>query len=108
MAPPNRWTPEWAVHPGEILADWMAERHVGLTRLAAAMGVSTEDVTRILTGESDLTPEIAAKLAVETHIVEETWMNLQTMFDDYRRRKADEAAVDASPEGERRGVDTDE
>jgi len=66
------------MHPGEYLAMCYVEP-LNLTQkdLAESLGVSTPAVCRLLAGKSDLSPEMAVRLAYVFDRSAESWMLMQ-------------------------------
>jgi transcriptional regulator with XRE-family HTH domain len=59
----NQGGPETAKHSDHFLAEWRAYRGYTVRGLATAIGVSHSKVSRVETGESELRPGFAKKLA---------------------------------------------
>lgn len=85
--PQKSWTPDWAIHPGKLLHDWMAEKDVRDVELATTTGLPPFVVAQIRRCQVHITPDIAALLAIGTYITAETWLRLQSMYNDHQQRK---------------------
>lgn len=59
----NQRGPETGKHPDHFLAEWREYRGYTVRGLATAIGVSHSKVSRIETGDSELRPGFAKKLA---------------------------------------------
>jgi addiction module HigA family antidote len=86
--PPNSQARNWAVHPGEILDEWMTERHVRVDQLATATGLHSSVVMKIRDCQAPITPDIAERLEGRTHIEAAFWLALQSTYDNHHRRQA--------------------
>lgn len=76
------------IHPGEILADELAE--IGLTaiELGRRLGVSKNRLYQIINGKRDLTADTALRLGQFFGTGPEFWMNLQKAYElDVGRQK---------------------
>lgn len=67
-------------HVGEIIAGILEESNLGVRDLARALQMSPSTVSRLLTGQAALTPEMAVKLAKVLGSTAEMWMRLQTSY----------------------------
>lgn len=59
----NQRGPETGKHPDHFLAEWRTYRELSVRGLATSLGVSHSKISRIETGESELRPGFAKKLA---------------------------------------------
>lgn len=59
----NQRGAEMAKHPDHYLAEWRAYRQLSVRGLAVALDVSHSKISRIETGESELKPSFAKKVA---------------------------------------------
>jgi len=77
-------------HPGEILREYMNE--LSVTALAAHLGTTRVNLSRILHGRAGISAEMALRLSEAFGTSPEFWLNMQTNFDlwqvgQLRRRK---------------------
>jgi HTH-type transcriptional regulator/antitoxin HigA len=90
----RRVVPDVASHPGEHIADTIAELKISQAELARRMGRPQPAINQIVRGAKAVTAETALQLEAALGISAETWMNLQTNYDlvqarqTARRRKA--------------------
>lgn len=70
------------INPGEILFEEFM-KPLGLTEknLSEALGVDVERISRIVTGKSKITADIALRLARYFGTTPHLWMNLQSKYD---------------------------
>jgi antitoxin HigA-1 len=69
------------VHPGEILADWMAEEGLSANALAKALKVPHNRITAIMAGKRAVSAETALRLARYFGTSADLWINLQAGYD---------------------------
>src|SRR5438552_10405313 len=70
-----------AIHPGEILADELAEIGVSPTELARQLKVPPNRITQIIQGKRSITGDTALRLAHWFKTSPEFWLNLQSAHD---------------------------
>ena len=78
MRPPGGMPP---VHPGEILADELAELGLSANALAGHLAVPTNRITAILNGQRGVTADTALRLARYFGTTPEFWLNLQKTYE---------------------------
>jgi antitoxin HigA-1 len=69
------------IHPGEILADELAELDISATALSRALGVPTNRITQIINGHRAITAETALRLGQWFGTSAEFWLNLQKQYE---------------------------
>ncbi len=70
------------IHPGEILREEFAEPlGLSINELAAALQIPAQFINGILKEQSNITPDIALRLARYFSTTPQFWMNLQTSYD---------------------------
>lgn len=69
------------MHPGEILADELAELGLSAAALARLMGVPANRVSQILAGKRAITAETALRPAHCFGTSPELWLNLQKTYE---------------------------
>ena len=73
--------PRPAIHPGEILADELAELGVTPTALSRQINVPANRVTQIIRGRRGVTGDTALRLAHWFGTSAQFWLNLQSAYD---------------------------
>lgn len=70
------------IHPGEIIREDFL-KPLGLTApaLADRMGLSVDDVERIVHEQEGITPDVARRLAEALGTSPEFWMNLASIYE---------------------------
>jgi len=69
------------IHPGEILAEDLAELGLSANAFARALDVPPNRVTQILRGERAITADTALRLARYFGTSAKFWLNLQLSYD---------------------------
>lgn len=70
-----------AIHPGEILADELAELDMSAAQLARVLHVPTNRITQILAGKRGITADTALRLGRWFGTGPELWLNLQKSYE---------------------------
>lgn len=70
-----------AIHPGEILADELAEIAVTPSELARQLRVPANRITQILHGRRAITGDTALRLGHWFGTSAQFWLNLQSAYD---------------------------
>jgi len=84
-----KFEPDYATHPGELLADCLDELQITSAELAMRMGCQAEIVDSILIGESPITVEIAIMIENSLSIPAHIWTNLQAGYDKFYEQRTD-------------------
>src|SRR5438874_8905574 len=69
------------IHPGEILADELAELQVSPTELARQIAVPPNRISQIIQGKRSVTGDTALRLGHWFKTSAQFWLNLQTAYD---------------------------
>lgn len=70
------------IHPGEILMEeFLAPLGVSAAELARAIAVPANRITRLVNGQSAVTPDTALRLSRALRTTPEFWLHLQLRFD---------------------------
>src|SRR5262245_9757453 len=70
-----------AIHPGEILADQLAELGVTPTELSRQIEVPPNRITQIIHGKRSITGDTALRLGHWFKTSAQFWLNLQSAYD---------------------------
>ena len=69
-------------HPGEIIKGlWLNPMGITITQAAKAIGVSRKTLSKIINGQSSITPEMAVRLSIALGGSPESWMGHQVAYD---------------------------
>lgn len=91
------WSPNWATHPGEHLAEQIEARGWSQADFARLANLTPKLVSTIISGRNPVTPETAIKLERVLGLKAEIWTRLQANWDLFEAR-AQERAADAETE----------
>jgi len=86
-----------AIHPGEILAEELAEVAVTPTDLARQLRVPANRITQIVQGKRAITGDTALRLGHWFGTSAQFWLNLQSTYDIRVAEKATGAAIRRLP-----------
>ena len=83
--------------PGEIIKGlWLNPMGITITQAAKAIGVSRKTLSKIINGQSSITPEMAVRLSIALGGSPESWMGHQVAF-DLRQVEQRKDVLNASP-----------
>ncbi len=89
--------PAEAFHPGEYLADEIAEWHFTPKNVLRLLGWTAEELADVLDGRADITPKRSADLARMFGVSAGFWLRLQAMFDRWKAHQSALYAVVLTP-----------
>ena len=76
-------------HPGEVLQDALENHPISITALAAHLGVSRVQLSRVLNCRSAVTPELSMKLSEAFRQQQPNfWFKLQNKYDFWQASQA--------------------
>src|SRR5438128_825625 len=73
--------PIYPIHPGEILADELAELNKNPTELARALHVPANRISQLVAGKRGMTADTALRLEKWLGVSAAFWMNLQKRYE---------------------------
>ena len=73
--------PRKPIHPGEILADELAELSMSAAELARQINVPANRISQILSGKRSITADTALRLGKWFGTGPKIWLNLQQAYD---------------------------
>jgi antitoxin HigA-1 len=85
------------IHPGEILADELAETGLTAKRLAEVIDVPPNRLYQILAGKRAMTADTALRLGQYFGMSADFWMNLQTAYELDLARELSGKAIQRIP-----------
>jgi antitoxin HigA-1 len=68
-------------HPGELVGDTLEELGVSITEAARALGVTRQQLHKVIAGRSGISPEMAFKLEKAIGSTADTWLRMQVNYD---------------------------
>ena len=77
------WQPDWAVLPGEILAEALQERRMSQSELARRMDRPVKTINEIVNGKAAITPDTAIQLERAIGISARLWNGLEIRYREY-------------------------
>jgi antitoxin HigA-1 len=90
--------PIYPVHPGEILADELAELNKSAAELARELHVPANRISQLVAGKRAMTADTALRLERWLGVSAAFWMNLQKRYElDLAREKSDEILKTIQP-----------
>jgi len=73
--------PVYPIHPGEIVADELAELNTSPTELARALHVPANRISQLVAGKRSMTADTALRLERWLGVSAAFWMNLQKRYE---------------------------
>ena len=90
--------PIYPIHPGEILADELAELNKNPTELARELHVPANRISQLVAGKRAMTADTALRLERWLGVSAAFWLNLQKRYElDLAREKSDEILKTIQP-----------
>ena len=86
------WSPNWATHPGEHLAEQIEARGWSQAEFARLADLTPKLVSTIISGRNPVKPETAIKLERVLGLKAEIWTRLQSNWDLFEARTRERAA----------------
>jgi len=75
-------------HPGEFIREiYLEEFGISVRKVAASLGVSPSTFTRLLNGDSNISPEMALRLSKALGRSAESWLSMQDAYNLWRARQ---------------------
>lgn len=75
-------------HPGEFIREvYLNEFGISVRKVSENLGVSPSTFTRLLNGDSNLSPEMALRLSKAFGRSAESWLSMQDAYNLWKARK---------------------
>ena len=68
-------------HPGRVVKDAIEELHLSIVGAAEGLGITRQQLHKILAGRSAVTPEMAVRLEKALGSTADTWLRMQMNYD---------------------------
>jgi addiction module HigA family antidote len=68
-------------HPGRVVKDAIAELNLSIVDAAEGLGITRQQLHKILAGRSAVTPEMAVRLEKALGSTADTWLRMQMNYD---------------------------
>lgn len=82
MTKENQFMPDYAIPPGETLAEELAAKSMSQAELAVLIGISEEIIDEIVKGQTPITAEMALKLESVFQLPANFWVNLEQQYQE--------------------------
>ncbi|MCW2481540.1 HigA family addiction module antitoxin [Candidatus Symbiopectobacterium sp. NZEC135] len=73
--------------PGDIIGEILEDMHISLRQFAKAMDIAPSTASRLLSGHTSVTPEMALRLSVVVGSTPETWLKIQANYSLHEAKK---------------------
>ena len=78
----TNYKPNYAIHPGEDIADFIGYRNWSQRELAQRTGLHENTISNIINGKDSITPEVAERFGRVFGMKKSFFINLQTLYDE--------------------------
>ena len=68
-------------HPGELIGDSLEQLGVTVDDAAKALGVSSQELQDVVSGQVSITPQMAVRLEKALGSTADTWLRMQSNYD---------------------------
>ena len=76
------------MHPGEFIREiYITPFNLSMRKVAESLGVSPSTLTRLLNGDSNMSPEMALRLSKGLGRTPESWLTMQDQYDLWHAKK---------------------
>jgi addiction module HigA family antidote len=82
MTKENQFMPDYAIAPGETLAEELAAKSMSQAELAVRLGISEEIIDEMVKGKTPITAEMALKLESVFQLPAHFWVNLEQQYQE--------------------------
>lgn len=89
----NKYMPDYAIHPGEILEETLDARGILKSDFARRCGISAKTVSQIISGNAPVQPDIALHFERVLGVSSTIWNNLNAQYDLHQARVDEDAAL---------------
>lgn len=93
VANQKNWSPDWATHPGEHLAEYLEDRNWSQAEFARLADMSPKHVSTIINGTNPVTAETALKFERVLGLKANIWTGLQAKWDLYEAKTANRQSL---------------
>ena len=85
----DTFSPDYAIHPGEILEETLDARGIRKGDFATRCGISTKTISLLINGKAPITPDTAIQFEKVLGVSAAIWLNLFTNYSLFKARKAE-------------------
>lgn len=90
-----RYDPDYAIPPGETLAETLDTLGMTQAELARRTGLSTKHVNQIINGAAPISPETALMIEKVTKVPARLWNGLEVAYREFLSRQEEDAALES-------------
>lgn len=77
-------------HPGRILTSALDALKLSTEQFASNLGLSSESIAQVISGEAPVTPELAVKFVSAISGPDSAmWLSMQATYDNWQRKQRD-------------------
>lgn len=73
--------------PGDVIGEILEDMRISLRQFAKAMDIAPSTASRLLSGHTSVTPEMALRLSVVVGSTPETWLKIQANYSLHEAKK---------------------
>lgn len=88
---PNLLEPNYATHPGELLAEWLEENQQTQADLAQRSGHAKKTINQLVKGIAPLNAAMALDLEKVTGVAASLWSNMEARYRQFKARQEERA-----------------
>ena len=92
------YQPDYAVHPGETLREKLEELRMPSKEFAVRTGKPAETISKILSGRSSITPEMAVQFEKVLGISAKFWIKKQSNYNEFTARQKHKEEIKSAME----------
>jgi addiction module HigA family antidote len=92
----NRWTPHWAIHPGQHMLECIESRGLSVEEFARLTEIPTATIDAIVAGRHPITHDIALRIERSLGIMPDLWFVLQSKWHRHQQTLQASAQSDVS------------
>lgn len=89
------WSPDWAIHPGEYVAEHLEARELSQAAFARLARLTPKLVSTIINGRNPITADTAIRLERVLGVKAYIWTGLQAKWDLHQAREAERGRIAA-------------
>lgn len=86
------WSPNWAVHPGQLLKEDLESRGMSQAEFARKTGLTEKLISTIIAGTNPVTAKTALRLERVLGTKAHMWLNVQARYDLFEAQKEEACA----------------
>jgi HTH-type transcriptional regulator/antitoxin HigA len=96
MSIKNQFSPDYVIHPGEILEETLQARGISNMELAARCEVTPKHISSIINGKAPITPETAIMLERILDVKASLWLKIDADYKLFAQREKEKKELDTA------------